>query len=397
MSDYVVLRYVSSEPVRGSANPNSASLGNLANGKQLELMQEAAVKYNDYTWYFKVVFNNKTGYIRTRYMDEVRPGDYFALQPDYSKYANYVRVVCAGNLNVRTSADLNSATNILPRKAEHGDVLALKSLAQANGCWQVEFDGRAAYVSAGTAYTERIDPTAIPGGNGAAQNVNCVKVICSGNLNVRGNADINSKTNILGTAKPGAVLTLKSTTQINGCWQVEWNGQTAYVCAGTAYTERVNSAASPGGNTAAQSAAWAAIVNQKNQTVSVYKNKALIRFCACTTGGTTKDRLTPVGTFTHKEDMNGLPGKKSLFLSWHTSDASKKISGVEDLTVFDCVRITGAVYFHRVPRQASSSYDYYKARLNAAGSLGCIRLPEVHSRWMYENFAYGGVTVVQSL
>jgi len=385
---------VSSETVREGANPNSTSLGSLANSKQLELMQEAAVKYNDYTYYFKVAFNGKTGYIRTRYMDEVRPSGFFAEPPDYSKYANYVRVKCAGNLNVRTSADLGSATNILPRKTEHGDVLALKSTAQTNGCWQVEWDGQTACVSAGTAYTERINPTAIPGGNVAEQNANCVRVKCTA-LNVRTSADLSSATNILGAAKQGDVLALKSTAQTNGCWQVEWGGQTAYVSAGTAYTERIN--AVPGGNGAAQNAAWAAIVNQKNQTVSVYKNKTLIRFCTCTTGGTTKDRFTPVGAFTHKQDMNGLPGKKSLFLSWHTSDPDKQISGVEDLTVFDCVRVTGAVYFHRIPRQANNSYDYYKARLNAAGSHGCIRLPEVHSRWMYDNFAYGGVTVVQPL
>jgi len=314
MSKYAVLRYVSSETVRASANPNSASLGSLANGKQLELMQDAAIKHNDYTWYCKVVFNGKTGYIRTRYMDEVRPGGFFAVQPDYSKYKNYVRVVWPGNLNVRASADLKSATNILPKRAERGDVLALKSTAQTNGCWQVEWGGQTAYVSAGASYTERISPTAIPGGNTAAQN-----------------------------------------------------------------------------------AAWVAIVNQKNQTVSVYKNKNLVRFCTCTTGGPAKDRFTPVGTFTLRQDMNGLPGKKSLFLSWHSSDESKRVYGLEDLTVFDCVRITGAYYFHRIPRQANNSYDYYKARLNAAGSRGCIRLPEVHSRWMYDNFAYGGVTVVQPL
>jgi len=396
MGNCVVLRYVTSETVRASANPNAASLGSLANGKQLELLQEAAVKFNEYTWYYKVSFNGKTGYIRTRYMDEVRPGGFFAAQPDYGKYANYVRVKCSGNLNVRTSADLNSATNILPRRAEHGDVLALKSTAQTNGCWQVEFDGRTAWVSAGTVYIERVEPTAIPGGTGATQSTDCVKVLCSA-LNVRSSADLGSATNVLGTARLGDVLTLKSTAQTNGCWQVEWNGRTAYVSAGAAYTARVTSTAAPGGNTAAQSAVWAAIVNQKNQTVSVYKNKALIRFCACTTGGTTKDRLTPVGTFTHRQDMNGLPGKKSLFLSWHTSDPAKEIPGQEDLTVFDCVRVTGAVYFHRIPRQASSSYDYYRLRLNAAGSHGCIRLPEVHSRWMYDNFAYGGVIVVQPL
>ena len=310
---YIVLRYVNSEAVRVSANPNSASLGSLENGKRLELMQEAVVKYNEYTYYFKVAFNGKTGYIRTRYMDEVRPSGYFAAQPDYSQYTDYVRVKCT-LLNVRTSADLGSKTNILARRAEHGDILALKSTTQANGCWQVEFNGQTAYVSAGTSYTERNNPTAIPSGNDVAQN-----------------------------------------------------------------------------------AAWAAIVNQKNQTVSVYKDKTLIRFFTCTTGGTAEDRLTPTGTFTLKKDMNGLPGKKSLFLSWHTDDPAKRISGKEDLTAFDCVRITGAVYFHRIPRQANGSYDYYKARLNAAGSRGCIRITEVHSRWMYDNFAYGGVTVVQPI
>ena len=138
-------------------------------------------------------------------------------------------------------------------------------------------------------------------------------------------------------------------------------------------------------------------MNQKNQTVSVYKNKKLIRFFACTTGGTAEDRLTPVGTFTLQKEMKGLQGKKSLFLSWHTDDLAKRIYGEEDLTPFDCIRITGAVYFHRIPRQANNSYDYYKSRLNAVGSHGCIRIPEVHSRWMYDNFAYGGVTVVQAL
>ena len=396
MSKYAVLRYVSSETVRAGANPNAASLGALANGKQLELLQDSAIKYNDYTWYFKVAFNSKTGYIRTRYMDEARPAGYFAAQPDYGKYTDYVRVKCAGNLNVRTGADLNSASNILARKAEHGDILALKSAAQVNGCWQVEFDGRAAYVSAGAAYTERVGPTAIPGGGEAAQSANCVRVICS-SLNVRSSADLSSAANIFSAAKKGDVMALKSTAQTNGFWQVEWGGRTAYVSANTAYTERVSTTVAAGGNAAAQSAAWAAIVNQKNQTVSVYKNKTLVRFCTCTTGGTAKDRLTPTGTFTHKQDMGGQPGKKSLFLSWHTGDPAKEISGQEDLTVFDCVRITGSVYFHRVPRQANDSYDYYKACLNAAGSHGCIRLPEVHSRWMYDNFAYGGVIVVQPL
>jgi len=405
MSKYVVLRYVSSETVRGSANPNSASLGSLANGKQLELMQEAAIMYNSYTYYFKVVFNGKTGYIRTRYMDEIRP-DGSAVQPDCCKYENYVKVVCSGNLNVRASADINSKTNILST-AKPGAVLTLKSTAQINGCWQVEWGGQTAYVSAGTTYTQRVNSTDMnevrPDGYFAVQPdyskyTDYVRVKCAGNLNVRTSADINSTTNILSRrAEHGDVLALKSTAQVNGCWQVEFNGQAAYVSAGTTYTERVSPTAIPSGNTAAQNAAWAAIVNQKNQTVSVYKNKILVRFCACTTGGAAKDTLTPVGTFTHKQDMSGLPGKKSLFLSWHTSDPAKKISGAEDLTVFDCVRVTGSVYFHRIPRQANNSYDYYKARLNAAGSHGCIRLPEVHSRWMYDNFAYGGVTVVQPL
>jgi len=399
MSKYVVLRYVSSETVRGGANPNSASLGSLANGKQLELLQEDAIKYNDYTYYLKVAFNGKTGYIRTRYMDEVRPN---GTQPDCSECVGCVRVKCAGNLNVRASADISSATNILGT-AKPGTVLTLKSTEQVNGCWQVEWNGKTAYVSAGTAYTERVNAPAASNAYFAAQPdygkyADYVRVKCAGNLNVRTSADLNSATNILSRrAEHGDVLALRSAAQVNGCWQVEFDGQAAYVSAGTSYTERISPTAIPSGNTAAQNAAWAAIVNQKNQTVSVYKNKLLIRFCTCTTGGTTKDRLTPVGTFTHKQDMNGLPGKKSLFLSWHTNDEAKRISGIEDLTVFDCVRITGSVYFHRVPRQANNSYDYYKARLNAAGSHGCIRLPEVHSRWLYGNFAYGGVIVVQPL
>ena len=399
MSKYVVLRYVSSETVRGGANPSSAGLGSLANGKQLELLQEDAIKYNDYTYYLKVAFNDKTGYIRTTYMDEVRPD---GAQPDDCKCASYVRVKCAGNLNVRASADINSATNILGT-AKPGTVLTLKSTEQVNGCWQVEWNGKTAYVSAGTAYTERVNAPAASNAYFAVQPdygkyADYVRVKCAGNLNVRTSADLNSTTNILSRkAEHGDILALKSAAQVNGCWQVEFDGQAAYVSSGTSYTERISPTAIPSGNTAAQNAAWAAIVNQKNQTVSVYKNKTLIRFCTCTTGGTTKDRLTPVGTFTHKQDMSGLPGKKSLFLSWHTSDEAKRIAGIEDLTVFDCVRITGSVYFHRVPRQANNSYDYYKARLNAAGSHGCIRLPEVHSRWMYDNFAYGGVIVVQPL
>ena len=406
MSKYVVLRYVTSETVRASANPNSTSLGSLANDKQLELMQDATVRYNDYTYYFKVAFNNKTGYIRTRYMDEIRPDGCIAAQPDCGERTqNQVRVICSC-LNVRTSADLSSTTNILSKRAERGDILALKSTTQINGCWQVEWGGQIAYVSAGTSYTERINPTPIaPGPDGYfavqpdySKYADYIRVKCSGNLNVRTSADLNSTTNILSRrAEHGDVLALKSTTQTNGCWQVEFDGQAAYVSAGTSYTERISPTAIPSGNATAQNAAWAAIVNQKNQTVSVYENKTLIRFCTCTTGGVAKDTLTPVGTFTLKQDMNGLPGKKSLFLSWHTSDPAKKISGQEDLTVFDCVRVTGAVYFHRIPRQANNSYDYYKARLNATGSHGCIRMPEVHSRWMYDNFAYGGVTVVQPL
>jgi len=406
MSKYVVLRYVSSETVRSSASPTSAGLGSLANGKQLELLQDATIMYNSYTYYFKVAFNGKTGYIRTTYMDEIRPDGSSEVPPGQCKCIEYVRVKCAGNLNVRASADLNSTTNILGT-AKPGTVLPLKSTEPVNGCWQVEWSGRTAYVSAGTAYTERIDPTYVnepgPGGYFAVQPdyskyTDYVRVTCAGNLNVRASADLNSTTNILSRkAEHGDVLALKSAAQTNGCWQVEFDGQAAYVSSGTSYTERINPTAIPSGNTTAQNAAWAAIVNQRNQTVSVYKNKTLIRFCTCTTGGTTKDRLTPVGTYTHKQEMSGLPGKKSLFLSWHTSDESKRIAGVEDLTVFDCVRITGSVYFHRVPRQANNSYDYYKSRLNTIGSHGCIRLPEVHSRWMYDNFAYGGVIVVQPL
>jgi|GEM_PF-5790647 len=311
---FMVLRGISTEVVRASADPASASLGTLANGKQIELMQTAAIKFNDYTYYFKVVFKNQTGYICTKYLDEVRPNGYFAVQPDYSKYANYVRVKCWGTLNVRTSANTKSKTNILKKQAERGDILALKSTTKQNGCWQVEFDGQTAYVSASESYTERINPTAIPSGNAAAKK-----------------------------------------------------------------------------------AAWTAIVNQKNQTVSVYKNKTLIRFFACTTGSPDEEWLTPVGTFTLKKDMGGVPGKKSLFFSWHTSDREKEIRGEEDLTVFDCVRIKGPVYFHRLPRQANGSYEFYISRLNTPRSHGCIRIPEVHSRWMYDNFAYGGVTVVQPL
>ena len=309
---YIVLRGIASEPVRASADPKSKSLGTLANGKQLELMQAATIKFNNYTYFFKVVFNGKAGFIRTNYMDEVRPAGYFAVQPNYGKYANYIRVKSSGNLNVRTSANINSKTNILARKAAHGDVLALQSTTKKNGCWQVEFDGKTAYVSAGATYTELVKPTPIPSGNAAAKK-----------------------------------------------------------------------------------AAWVAIVNQKNQTVSVYKNKTLVRFFSCTTGGPDKEWLTPVGTFTLQKEMRGLPGKKSLFFSWHTSDKEKEIRGEEDLTVFDCVRVNGSVYFHRLPRQANGSYSFYVSRLNTARSHGCIRIPEVHSRWMYANFGYGGVTVVQ--
>ena len=311
---FMVLRGVSSEVVRASADPESASLGTLANGKQVELVQTAGIKFNEYLYFFKVVFKNKIGYICTRYLDEVRPKGYFAVQPDYSRYTNYVRVKCWGTLNVRTSANTKSKTNILAKQAENGDILALKSTTKKNGCWEVEFNGQTAYVSASTSYTERISPTAVPSGNGTAQK-----------------------------------------------------------------------------------AAWAAIVNQKNQTVSVYRNKTLIRFFSCTSGNPEEDWATPVGTFTLKKDMGGVPGKKSLFLSWHTSDKEKEIRGEEDLSVFDCVRVKGAVYFHRVPRQANGSYSFYIARLNTARSHGCIRIPEVHSRWMYDNFAYGGVTVVQPL
>ena len=312
IGEYVKLRHVSSEPVRAGADPSASRLGTLENGKKLELMQKSPVKYNDYTYYFKVVYGSQVGYIRTRYMDAVRPDDYFAVQPDYSAYTNYVRVVRSGKMNVRSSADLKSKTNKLTRKAEHGDVLALKSTTKTNGCWKVEFDGQTAYISAGENYTERVSPTAIPSDNTSAQN-----------------------------------------------------------------------------------ATWVAVVNQTNQTISVYKDKTLIRFSTCTTGGDTEDRLTPVGTFTHNKEMRGMPGKKSLFLSWHTSDEALRISGLEDLTVFDCVRVTGSVYIHRIPRKANNSYKFYRNHLNAPGSHGCIRIPEVHSRWMYTNFEYGGVIVVQ--
>jgi len=154
----------------------------------------------------------------------------------------------------------------------------------------------------------------------------------------------------------------------NGFYQVEYDGQIAYIPTDAA--SRITPAALP-----ASSASWVAVVVRGNQTVSVYHDGTLVRFMSCSTGASSTP--TPKGTYT-------VPYRKNYFVN-------------HDLTCFDAIKaIEGTgIYFHRIPRRPSGSYSGFQEALGSKASAGCIRLPEVHSRWMFANFPNGGTVVIR--
>jgi len=122
---------------------------------------------------------------------------------------------------------------------------------------------------------------------------------------------------------------------------------------------------------------WTAVISLRRQTVSVYEDGVLRRFMSCSSGVGGEEYYTPEGVFY-------VPYRKNYFTSHERS-------------CFDAVKIIDSmgIYFHRIPRGADGYFeDFFTELLGTAASQGCIRLSEVHSRWMYENFPDGAKVVI---
>jgi uncharacterized protein YgiM (DUF1202 family) len=259
--------------------------------------------------------------------------------------------------NIRSAP--NSSAKVLG-KLKNGQQLPLLDKKTVNNYYKVSFNGQTGYVH--TLYADAVGYVYLPEPPVYADYFEWVRVTAN-------TQKVYSSPGgeVMGTALNGDILPVSGPGE-NGYAEVVWDGSSAYIPQDK--VESVYPEPLP-----RSSASWVAIVKISNQTVSVYRNGELVRFMCCSTG--TSSTPTPKGTFT-------VPYRKNNFLS-------------HSLTCFDAIKIidgTG-IYFHRIPRDADGTYTRFQNALGNNASAGCVRLPELHSRWMYENFPNGATVIVK--
>ena len=323
--------------VRSGPGGSYKSLGIVHDKQRLPLLSTTRT-----SGYFKVSYNNQTGYVSDAYTDIVKP---LPIQPDYSLYKDYIRSRVNDYLTVRKEASGSAASwGTIP----NAEMLPLLSTTTVNGFYKVLYNGQTGYVL--SAYSQRLSPAA------AANFKSSVTVLNVGeksNYTIRADASATSKS--LGFIKGQTVAF--DMIGSKGAWTLIQVREYATNKLIKGYVE------SRLIKTAQADQTWGVVVDKRNQTVTVFKDSKVVRFMSCTTGK--KSTETPAGTY--------LVGSR---LTYFDSTNSR---------CFDAVLINGQIYFHRMPRMDKSLTYPYENVLGSKGSAGCIRLPYSQSQWMYDS------------
>jgi len=306
--------------------------------------------------FYKVIHDGRASYINSGF---ARP-----LAASSKGIGKFLRIRASG-LNVRASPDTSSA---IVGSLEFGSILELaelKTYRHAAGgeitvFFKIVYNGAHAYVY--NKYADIIEP--LPRAPDFSKHSKYVRNTVDA-LNIR-----------VGPGTDYAILRVSSAGDVfphlgeaDNFYQIEYNGGTAYVS--KSYSELLSPTPKP--NVAGT---WIAAVNKSKQTVSIYQGSVLMWFTSCSTGRAVTNE-TPAGVY-----------KIDYTTDYFTSGTR------QELTCFDALRIIGDYLFHRVPRNEDGTYTGFIENLGKKASNGCVRLPEITSRWMFANFPVGGTVVI---
>jgi len=337
--------------VRSGSNSGSSNLGKVYVGSTFLMLSKTLENS-----YYKVSYNGSVAYIHSSYAR--------LLAASNMGIGKFLRVRTT-TLNVRTKPDPNATkagTLDFGSTVELAELKTHKHTAGGviNVFFKIVYNGTIAYVH--NRYADIIEP--LPQAPDFSKHSAYVRNN-AGAVNIR-----------VGPGTSYAVLRLSAVGEVfphmgeaEGFYQIEYNGDTAYIS--KSYSERIIPTAKP--NVAGT---WIAAVKKSNQTVSVYQSGILMWFTSCSTGKAGASE-TPAGTY-----------KIDYTAEYFTSGSR------DELTCYDALRIYKDYLFHRVPRNEDGTYTGFIENLGKKASSGCVRLPEITSRWMFANFPVGGVVVI---
>lgn len=179
--------------------------------------------------------------------------------------------------------------------------------------------------------------------------VGCLSIVAS-LFFLTGTTSANQKTNLL---KP-------SYTKLNGKKVVDWKKPTA-----KKYVDLTNVPAKD----------LKIVVNQKHQTVNIYKNNKLIEQFLCSTGKRTKETATPVGTFAIEPEHG----------TWFYNAKPDVAEGARNFVSF---KDHGVYLFHSVVmNQDNQPIMSRQGRLGHPNSHGCIQMSLPDNVYFYNTFS----------
>jgi len=337
--------------VRSGSSSGSSSLGKAHVGSTFLMLSKSLENS-----YYQVSYYGRAAYISSSY---ARP-----MAASSKGIGKFIRVRTSG-LNVRTQPDTNAAKAGSLDFGSNVELADLKSYKSTTGgvinvFFKIVYNGTYGYIH--NRYSDIIEP--LPQAPIFAKYSSYVRNTAE-SLNIRVGPGTDYA--ILRVSSAGDVFPHMGETE--GFYQILYNGDTAYVS--KSYSELIAPTARPN-----VSGTWVAAVNKSKQTVSVYQSSTLMWFTSCSTGKAVTNE-TPNGTYKIQE-----------VLEYFTSGTR------DELTCYDALRIYAGYLFHRVPRNEDGTYTGFIEYLDQKASHGCVRLPEISSRWMFANFPLGGTVVI---
>lgn len=185
--------------VRATPNKNGKHLGWLKKGTAVE-----TYKKTDNGWY-QIKFKGKTAYISGKYTTTTKPAE--AVEESMGT------VYTTADMNVRATPNKNGKHLGWLKKDT-----AVEPYKLINGWYEFKFKGQTAYISG--KYTTATKPATVT-------EVKTTTVYTTADMNVRATPDKHSKQ--LGWLKKGTAV--ETYEQTNGWYQIEYNGQAAYISA----------------------------------------------------------------------------------------------------------------------------------------------------------------------
>jgi len=337
--------------VRSGSGSGAASLGTACVGATFLMLSKSPENS-----YYKISYNGRAAYIHSNYARPMAAGT--------MGIGKFIRVRTT-SLNVRAQPNPDAAKS---GTLDFGNIVEMAELkthkhtagGAINVFFKIVYNGTYGYIH--NRYSDVIEPslqTPVFSKHSAyVRNF-------AGAVNVR--AGPGTAYAILGLSSAGDVF--PHTGEADGFYQIVYNGGVAYLS--KSYSELISPTARPN-----VTGTWVAAVKKSNQTVTVYQSGALMWFSSCSTGKAGASE-TPAGTY-----------KIDYTVDYFTSGTRN------ELTCYDALRIFGDYLCHRIPRNEDGTYTGFIENLGKKASLGCVRLPEVTSRWMFANFPVGGVVVI---